>query len=158
MGSKQNGLGEKGPGRTARFTGVMVGDKKRKVDFRDQMGIYVLYEKFENPIQIGQSKNIFDRLNQHRKDHLRNRWAFLTWFGFYKVGKKNKLLVKKDVAAELRRTVKLEESLNEIEAVLIQVMEPRLNRRGANWKKVKEYLQIDDSLKEGEVDDIEDES
>jgi len=119
----------------------MVGKKKRKVDFLGQMGIYVLYDKFEQPIQIGQSESIFDRLSQHRADHLRNRWTYFSWFGFYKVGANNKLILK-DQAAQLRRQITLGESLDEIEAVLIQVLEPRLNRRGPNWNDAEEYLQV----------------
>ena len=114
--------------------------RKRVVSFLGQMGIYVLYDRFEQPVQIGQATNIFDRLRQHRRDHLRNRWTHFSWFGFYKVGKDDELLVREQ-AGELRRTVTLEEGLNEIEAVLIQVLEPRLNRRGPNWKETEEYLQ-----------------
>jgi hypothetical protein len=70
----------------------MVGNRKRKVSFLDQMGIYVLYDKFEQPVQIGQSKRIFERLRQHRRDHLRNRWAYFTWFGFFKSLTQNDLM------------------------------------------------------------------
>jgi hypothetical protein len=37
----------------------MVGNRKRRVQFAEQMGIYVLYDKFEQPVQIGQSKVIY---------------------------------------------------------------------------------------------------
>jgi len=133
--------GRRGPGGTSSFKGVMVGNRRRVVEFSDQMGIYVLYDRFEQPIQVGQSKLIFNRLRQHRADHLRNRWSLFSWFGFYKVGAKADLLVR-DQAAELRRTLTLEESLNELEAILIQVLEPRLNRRGPNWIDAEEYLQV----------------
>lgn len=141
--------GRKGPGGNKRFDGVMVGDKKRTVNFLGQMGIYVLYDRFEQPIQVGQSKNIFQRLSQHRADHLRNRWAFFTWFGFYKVGANRELLLKEQ-AVELRRQITLREALDEIEAVLIQVLEPRLNRRGPNWIDAEEYLQVTAASEAGE--------
>jgi hypothetical protein len=32
----------------------MVKNRKRRVSFRGQMGIYVLYDRFEQPVQIGQ--------------------------------------------------------------------------------------------------------
>jgi hypothetical protein len=144
--------GRKGPGGNKRFDGVMVGNKKRVVDFLEQMGIYVLYDRFERPIQIGQSKNIFQRLSQHRTDHLRNRWALFTWFGFYKAGANNELLVKNQ-ASQLRRQITLGESLDEIEAVLIQVLEPRLNRRGPNWIDAEEYLQVTKALEAEEDSD-----
>jgi len=150
--------GRRGPGGNARLDGVMVGNKKRQVSFVDQMGIYVLYDRFEQPVQVGQAKVIFTRLRQHRRDHLRNRWKYFTWFGFYKVSVGNQLQVK-DQAEELRRLTKLGEALNEIEAVLIQVMEPRLNRRGPNWIDAEEYIQIGQSTRaEGaDEEDSEDE-
>jgi hypothetical protein len=138
---KEVDWGRRGPGGSARFMGVMVGDTKRKVDFLKQMGIYVLYDRFEQPVQIGQSQVIFQRLRQHRADHLRNRWALFTWFGFYKVSVNGQLLAREQ-AAELNKTTTLGRALDEIEAVLIQVMEPRLNRRGPNWLDAEEYLQV----------------
>jgi hypothetical protein len=106
------------------------------------MGIYVLYDRFEQPVQVGQSQVIFTRLRQHRADHLRNRWAYFTWFGFFKVSKMTNTVLSENRTKELQRTIKLEAGLNEIEAVLIQVMEPRLNRRGSNWGDTDEYLQV----------------
>jgi hypothetical protein len=134
--------GRRGPGGNARFVGVQVGNTKRVVDFQQQMGIYVLYDRFEQPVQIGQAKVIFDRLRQHRADHLRNRWAYFTWFGFYRVSVTTDKLLAKEQASELNKVTTLGEALHEIEAVLIQVMEPRLNRRGPNWKDTEEYLQV----------------
>jgi hypothetical protein len=133
--------GRRGPGGRASFRGVKVGNTKRIVDFQEQMGIYVLYDRFEQPVQIGQAQVIFVRLRQHRADHLRNRWAYFTWFGFYKVSAAHQLLAKEQ-AIELKKVTTLGEALHEIEAVLIQVMEPRLNRRGPNWKDTEEYLQV----------------
>jgi hypothetical protein len=45
--------GRRGPGGTGSLKGFMVGGVKRIVEFSDQIGIYVLYEKFEQPVQIG---------------------------------------------------------------------------------------------------------
>ena len=140
--------GSAGRGGGGSLDGIMVGNKKRKVDFTGQMGIYVLYDRFEQPVQIGQSRDIMRRLRQHRKDHLRNRWTYFSWFRFYQVAASGQLSVK-DKAELLKRVVTLGEGLNEIEAVLIQVLEPRLNRRGSNWQDVEEYLQA--------VPEIEDE-
>jgi hypothetical protein len=147
--------GRQGRGGTSSFEGVMVGNRKRCVQFVEQMGIYVLYDRFEQPVQIGQSKVIFKRLRQHRRDHLRNRWSLFSWFGFYKVGVNHELLVR-DQAAQLRRTLTLEESLNELEAILIQVLEPRLNRRGPNWVETEEYLQCVSGNQEDENEDAAD--
>lgn len=46
--------GRPGPGGNARFEGRQVGKLKRVVDFQQQMGIYVLYDRFEQPVQVGQ--------------------------------------------------------------------------------------------------------
>jgi hypothetical protein len=35
-----------------------------------------------------------------------------------------------------------------LEAILIQVLEPRLNRRGPNWTKMEEYLQFPPEFRE----------
>lgn len=102
--------GKKGPGGSASFDGIRAGNKKRRVNFLEQMGIYVLYDKFEQPVQIGQAKVIFKRLQQHRSDHLRNRWSLFSWFGFYSAGARNQLLVR-DLAAESTRTLKLGDGL-----------------------------------------------
>lgn len=111
--------GKKGPNGGARFDGISAKNRKRVVSFLDQMGIYVLYDKFEHPVQIGQAAVIFKRLRQHRRDHLRNRWASFSWFGFYQVSKNTAVLLVKDAADELKRQVKLGEARDEIEGVLI---------------------------------------
>jgi hypothetical protein len=106
-------------------------------------------DKWEQPVQIGQSIVIFKRLKQHRRDHLRNRWSLFSWFGFFKVGVNNELLVR-DRTKELKTILTLEDSLNELEAILIQVLEPRLNRKGPNWIKAEEYLQSPTNSEEDE--------
>jgi hypothetical protein len=148
--------GSRGPGGAASFDGIMVGRRKRRVSFLAQMGIYVLYDRFEQPVQIGQARVIIRRLRQHRRDHLRNRWAYFTWFGFYQVGVNDELLVK-DKAELLKRIVSLGEGLDEIEAVLIQVLEPRLNRRGPNWQDSEEYLQSAADAVEDDPEPIDEE-
>ncbi len=96
-----------------------------------------------------------NRLQQHRSDHLRNRWSLFSWFGFYSAGAKNQLLVN-DQAAKVKRVLSLRDGLDEIEAVLIQVLEPRLNRKGPNWQVTEEYLQAS-AMPEDETDPDEEE-
>lgn len=94
--------------------GTLMGRKVKKrdliVDFRDQLGIYVLYDRFESPVQVGQAKNIFIRLRQHQRDHLRNRWSAFSWFGFHPVDEEQKALVKKDVVARVEFQDAMDES------------------------------------------------
>lgn len=134
--------GAPGRGSAATLKGRMLKNKHRVVDFSQQMGIYVLYDRFEQPVQIGQSKNILKQLRQHRRDHLRSRWTFFTWFGFYKVvAGRNELLIRES-EHQATRNIALSQALSELEAILIQVLEPRLNRRGCNWGDTEEYLQV----------------
>lgn len=150
--------GARGRGGRAVLVGKMVDSRSREVDFSEQMGIYVLYDRFEKPVQIGQAQNILRRLRQHRRNHLRNRWSYFSWFGFFQVSSSNKLLVK-DSGPELRRTLTLGDALNELDAILIQVLEPRLNRRGSNWGETEEYLQVavgcEDDADEPDVEEAE---
>jgi hypothetical protein len=133
--------GSRGKGNSAKLLGQRKGNLDQHIDFAEQKGIYVLYDKFENPVQIGQTQRLLKRLREHKNDHLRNRWTYFSWFGLHVVNEGEgelSLVARKDMA----RMVSFSESLNQLEGILIQVLEPRLNRRGPNWKQVKEYLQV----------------
>jgi hypothetical protein len=121
------------------------------VDFKTQTGIYVLYDEQRVPIWIGQASMIMKRLSDHRRDHLRSRWKYFTWFGFRGVNLDGALRHSNRLDWGLKGNVG--DARNEIEAVLIQVLEPRLNRRGPNWIDSAEYLQWD----EGEEEALEEE-
>jgi hypothetical protein len=110
------------------------------VDFRYQTGIYVLYDEQRQPLWIGQAKGLFDRLRQHRRDHLWNRWVYFTWFGFRRVNANGSLGLSNRLDWNVGGSASA--ARDEIEAVLIQVLEPRLNRRGSNWGATEEYLQF----------------
>ena len=49
-------------------------------DFREQIGIYVLFDKDLAPVYIGQAgsgkRRLFARLNEHETDDLWNRWEY----------------------------------------------------------------------------------
>jgi len=123
------------------------------VDFRNQTGIYVLYDEQKVPIWIGQAKVLFARLRDHKRDHLWNRWTYFTWFGFRKVNDDGKLGLSSRLNWNLKGSAA--QARDEIEAVLIQVLEPRLNRKGSNWKDTHEYLQFagEEEIDEGDADD-----
>ncbi len=60
--------------------------RAKPVDFRDQQGVYVLYDENYRLVYVGQAggKNrhrLFDRLRQHRGDQLAGRWTKFSWFG-----------------------------------------------------------------------------
>jgi hypothetical protein len=135
--------------------GRLVGEQE--VDFRDQLGIYVLFDKDLMPVYVGQAGNgnrkLLARLKQHEHDHLWNRWEHFSWFGFRRVNQSGLLSLHDEVQKVFKATgIKL---LNEVEGVLITALEPRLNKQGARWKDVDEYSQvIDDEKREPTLADI----
>jgi hypothetical protein len=116
----------------------------KSVDFREQIGIYVLYEANFVPVYVGQagfgSADLFSRLRNHRNDHLRDRWTHFSWFGFRNVNADCTLSAKQN--GDVRTSLGYAEALDEIEGILIQVLEPRLNKQGAKWQQTAdEYVQ-----------------
>jgi hypothetical protein len=118
------------------------------VDFRDQRGIYILYEgqsiAQQRVVYIGQAgagaKTLFNRLSDHRKDHLWNRWQRFSWFGLLDVGKGNVLThADKSGVGHLGVSV----ALNQIEGILIALLEPLQNKQGPKWAGANEYFQLD---------------
>ena len=121
-----------------------------KVDFRDQIGVYVLYDAGLAPVYVGQAgngnKRLLARLNDHETDHLWNRWQHFSWFGFRGVNSTNHALTDKD---KITKTFKEKGSslIDQLEGILIAAMEPKLNKQGAKWSGADEYFQhIDDEM------------
>ncbi len=121
--------------------GILTSEKKsEKVDFREQSGIYALYADYEL-VYIGQAggreRKLFDRLKDHQRDYLADRWNVFSWFGTRQVLETGKLKAEKAAAH-----TNAEIALNHLEAILIHVSEPVLNRQGGKWgSKVEQYLQ-----------------
>lgn len=125
--------------------------KNRLADFREQIGIYILYDKDLIPVYIGQAgsgkQTLYSRLKQHETDHLWNRWEYFSWFGFRRVNATGSLSRYDDAQKIFKASGS--SLLNEIEGVLITTLEPKLNKQGASWKDVEEFYQlIDDDVKE----------
>lgn len=152
------------------YTGAI--SKPKIVDFRDQVGIYVLYAENREVVYIGQTgakgQRLFARLKQHTNGQLRDRWRYFSWFGFRQVKNDLSLSEKQDpsktsAAVEQSqnekkpngKTVqgKASDALDEIEAVLLQLFEPRLNKQGPKWRGTTEYLQYFNE--DGEIDEID---
>jgi hypothetical protein len=116
------------------------------VDFRDQQGVYCLYDDAFRMVYVGQAgandkQRLFDRLKNHTRDFLADRWTRFSWFGIRWVTKANTL------AAEAEGTHTTAGSvLNHIEATLISASEPPHNRQGGRFgDEVKQYLQWRDA-------------
>lgn len=121
--------------------GICSHDKKfGEVDFREQSGIYALYADYEL-VYIGQTggkgQKLFSRLKQHRRGQLSGRWNMFSWFGTRLVLDSGHLKAEKKSAKSSHQ-----QALDHLEAVLIHVAEPRLNRQGGKWgENVELYLQ-----------------
>ena len=124
--------------------GVLEGRRSGEIiDFRDQIGVYVLYDEGRRPIYVGQAgqgnARLFNRLRSHRRDGLANRWHYFSWFGLLGVNKSGWLsgwdAPTKRVSGTMRST------LNEIEGVLIAATEPAFNKQGARFRGIARYRQ-----------------
>lgn len=120
-------------------------DARIEVDFRNQAGVYILYDSVKQPVYVGQAGRkeapLFYQLKTHLDDNLWNRWAFFSWFGLYSISDEHDLVIPAS-GYELKATIP--DSLDAIEAILIEGLEPSLNRQGAKWKGTKEWWQVKD--------------
>ncbi len=116
-------------------------------DFRDQIGVYVLYDRNQNIIYVGQAGNgnatLFTRLKNHMDGALWNRWEYFTWIGFRDVNANGSLSNQQNVNSGISG-FKYTDALNEIEGILIEVIEPKLNKQSGRLKSATEYFQVTD--------------
>jgi hypothetical protein len=119
------------------------------VDFRDQQGVYCLYDDNFRLVYVGQAggkndQRLFVRLKQHRTDNVADRWTRFSWFGIREVlGSGNLKAVKGN------SYTKISDVLNHIEGILIAAAEPIHNRQGGRFgEHVEQYIQYrdDDNL------------
>ena len=108
------------------------------VDFCQQLGIYLLYDGRE-VIYVGRTTDrpLGQRLSEHTKDRLSFRWDRFSWFGLLPVAENAQIgaLPATYVAAKL---------IPALEAILIEAMEPRLNRRRGDDLSQAEFIQVVD--------------
>jgi len=104
------------------------------VDFATQVGVYLLHDR-DRVIYVGRATDrLVVRLRAHITDRLGGRWDRFSWFGLLDVNEEGELVEEnvpwtQDVVIET------------LEALLIESLEPPLNRRrGDNFSAV-EYLQ-----------------
>jgi uncharacterized protein (UPF0248 family) len=141
--------GTRGRGRRGHLRGYTT-DPGAAVDFREQRGLYVLYEgesiATHRVVYIGQAgskeRDLFHRLRDHRDDALWNRWQRFSWFGFLAVGVGRQLVHVNKAAVG---NVGFPTALDQMEAVLIALFEPVKNQQGPRWKGATEYFQVRNS-------------
>ena len=117
------------------------------VDFCDQRGVYLLHDA-QGVVYVGRASDqgIGRRLAQHINDRLGGRWTRFSWFGVYPVKEDGTLLVRSDLVS-----LPIEVVIVTMEAVLIEGLEPRQNRKRGDDFKAVEYLQVEDPAIEREL-------
>lgn len=138
--------GSGGDGNAGHLRGFASSD--READFREQIGVYVLYDRNQQIVYVGQAGNgnatLFTRLKNHMNGALWNRWEYFTWIGFRDVNANGTLSNQQSVESAVSG-FKYSDALNEIEGILIEVIEPKLNKQAGRLKGAVEYFQeIDD--------------
>ncbi len=127
---------------TPKILGRMYNNKEQKVDFHDQKGVYVLYDG-HRPVYVGESSKkkgvIGKRLRTHATDKKQGRWDKFSWFGFCPVEDDDML---GDADVEINGVQSL---IILLESVLIEIVEPSLNRQQGNGLKDIEYMQVTDN-------------
>ncbi len=107
------------------------------VNFADQVGVYLLHDR-ERVIYVGRATDaVFSRLKAHDTDRLGGRWDRFSWFGLRTVMENGKL---SSSATPWNEDVVIET----MEAVLIESLEPPLNRRRGDNLSGIEYVQVED--------------
>ncbi len=112
------------------------------VNFANQIGVYLLHDR-ERVIYVGRATDsLFARLKAHTSDRLSGRWDRFSWFGIRSVDDDGELSDRKvpwnqDVVVET------------MEALLIESLEPPLNRKRGDNFSAAEYLQATDPQVEG---------
>ncbi len=116
------------------------------VDFCDQRGVYLLHDA-QGVVYVGRAtdQGIGRRLSQHINDRLGGRWTRFSWFGVYPVKDDGTLAVRAELSS-----LPIEVVIVTMEAVLIEGLEPRQNRKRGDDFKAVEYLRIEDPALEHE--------
>jgi hypothetical protein len=109
------------------------------VNFADQVGVYLLYDGRE-VVYVGRTaeKRLATRLSEHTRDRLNGRWDRFSWFGLRSVTSSGQL---GDYELD---SVAVEDVIVTIEALLIEGLEPRQNRKRGDAFRAVEYLQVQD--------------
>jgi hypothetical protein len=108
------------------------------VDFNKQLGIYLLYDGRE-VIYIGRTTDrpLGRRLYEHTSDRMAARWDRFSWFGLLPVSETGALGI-------LPITYDAAKMIPALEAILIEALEPRQNRKRGDDLSAVEYIQRED--------------
>jgi HB1, ASXL, restriction endonuclease HTH domain len=108
------------------------------VDFHKQLGIYLLYDGRE-VIYVGRAteRPLGRRLYEHTADRLSSRWDRFSWFGLLPVSEAGEL-------GGLPDSYLSTKIIPAVEAILIEALEPRQNRKRGDDLSAVEYIQKED--------------
>jgi len=108
------------------------------VDFYGQLGVYLLYDGRE-VIYVGRSTDrpLGRRLFEHTQDRLASRWDRFSWFGLMPVTDDGKL-------HPLPEAFESSKLIPALEAILVEALEPRQNRKRGDDLASVEYIQEKD--------------
>lgn len=108
------------------------------VDFYKQIGIYLLYDGRE-VIYVGRATDrpLGRRLYEHTADRLSTRWDRFSWFGLLPVSEAGELGNIPDTYLGIK-------IIPAVEAILIEALEPRQNRKRGDDLSAVEYIQRED--------------
>jgi len=108
------------------------------VDFAKQYGIYLLYDGRE-VIYVGRTTDrpLGRRLYEHTIDRMSARWDRFSWFGLLPVSPSGSL-------GELPARFDATKVIPALEAILIEALEPRQNRKRGDDLGAVEYVQHED--------------
>jgi hypothetical protein len=116
------------------------------VDFCKQLGIYLLYDGRE-VIYVGRTTDrpLGRRLYEHTSDRMSARWDRFSWFGLLPVSESGQL-------GSLPRTYDAATLIPALEAILIEALEPRQNRKRGDDLAAVEYIQrVDPEIEKKKV-------
>lgn len=127
-------------------------------DFREQIGVYVLYDSAQRIVYVGQAGNgnatLFTRMKHHMDGPMWNRWQYFSWIGFKDVNADGNLSAQQSVESGVSG-FKYSDALNELEGILIEIIEPKLNKQSGRLKSAREYYQYrDDRLQKVTAADV----
>lgn len=116
-------------------------ERKGADDYREYVGIYCLYGDgsllYVGQAGLGNKRSLFERLKEHRKGPMSNRWDRFSWFGRMK---------KRE--GEIDATV----ALAQLEAVSIAITNPGFNRQSGNFAGSQQVFQVPHEEAEGDME------
>lgn len=107
-------------------------------DFNHQRGVYLLYDGREI-IYVGRTTDraLGKRLYEHTLDRLATRWDRFSWFGLLPISASGTL-------GQLPASFEAAKMIPALEAILVEALEPRQNRKRGDDLAAVEYLQHED--------------